>query len=386
MQLTECGAECGSAAERRRAAADAALAEAVASQDVDMIREALKTHNSVASKVRLKEAQKTREKLKGKAKKVEKQQRQVAEAEAARVQVLDAVRAIEGAGTASAALPLTSELPQVKRKEMTRLQAELTEAQTELAASYTKTNEDVTRLQADRQQLAVQAHELGKTADAGTRCTVIECAEQHLIAADSIANLAVAHEQPSAMEAEEAAEATRLQAEQAGLQVLQVLESGEAADELHAAIKTARCHTDLSAALPMACERLRAIEAEERASQLAVSKEMSMQRIEELVQRNKQQMQRIEELVQRNEQQMQRIEKLEAGAGGDHAGLEALRKERENAFELAAKAGKEIESLKEAAASKWKRATDFKVSVLHAWLYAPFMAFSQARVCTGTCV
>ena len=111
MQLTECGAECGSAAERRRAAADAALAEAVASQDVDMIREALKTHNSVASKVRLKEAQKTREKLKGKAKKVEKQQRQVAEAEAARVQVLDAVRAIEGAGTASAALPLTSELP-----------------------------------------------------------------------------------------------------------------------------------------------------------------------------------------------------------------------------------------------------------------------------------
>ena len=49
-------------------------------------------------------------------------------------------------------------------------------------------------------QLAIQALELGKTADAGTLRKAIERAEQHLLATDSIAELAVAHERLRAME------------------------------------------------------------------------------------------------------------------------------------------------------------------------------------------
>ena len=97
--LTEAAAdEVSSAAEKCRAVADAALAEAVASQDVDTIREALKTHDRLASEARVKDARKAREKLKGKAKKAEKQQRKAAEAQAsqqaeeARLQVVEAAQ------------------------------------------------------------------------------------------------------------------------------------------------------------------------------------------------------------------------------------------------------------------------------------------------------
>ena len=127
-----------------------------------------------------------------------------------------------------------------------------------------------------------------------------------------------------ATEGEGAAEVTRLQAEQA---LLQVLESGGVADELHAAIKAARCHTNqvpaLSSVLAIACERLRAMEAEERASQLAVSNEMSLQR--------------IEELIQCNESQMQHIKELEEQADGGRAELKTLQKKMDNALELASK-------------------------------------------------
>ena len=51
-----------------------------------------------------------------------------------------------------------------------------------------------------QRQLAIQGLELGKTADAGTLRKAIERAEKHLLATDSIAELAVAHERLRAME------------------------------------------------------------------------------------------------------------------------------------------------------------------------------------------